>query len=160
MVFLALVGTVSNAQTNDFSNTVVVGVGTPMLDNGIGFHVGYNPSFSVHEYFAVEGQLSYFYTNLTGSFISGNTGTVQSVNLLTGGRLYFTSEDKNVRPYINLLIGGMYNREFMERIGGSNTTSEFGLGGSAGAYVNISRFVIGLSLDTPQNFILKVGYTF
>jgi len=57
ITFLTLIGTVVKAQDNKFSNTAILGVGTPILDNGIGFHIGYNPSLSVHEYFAVEGQL-------------------------------------------------------------------------------------------------------
>lgn len=159
MIFLALVGTIVKAQNNNFSNTITLGVGTPILDNGIGFHLGYHPSVSVHEYFAVEGQLSYFNAKVTG-FISGDAGRNHAVNFLTGPRVYLIAEDKNVRPYINLLLGGIYTREIMERAGVSTTRSEFGFGFSGGAYVNINQFVLGLSYDTPQNVIFKVGYTF
>ncbi len=159
IIFLALIGTIAKAQTNDFSHTVIVGIGSPILDNGQGFHLGYNPSLSVYEYLAVEGQLSYFYAETSG-FINGRKDKVHSVNVLVGPRLYFTPQDKNIRPYINLLIGGLYTREITERAGISTTRSEFGLGFSGGAYVNIHQFVLGLSYDTPQNVIFKVGYTF
>lgn len=157
MMFLALVGTIANAQNNDFSNTLTVGVSTPILDNGVGFHVGYNPSLSVHEYFAVEGQLSYLYTRVTGSFLSGDTGKIHSVNALVGPRVYFTPQDAKVRPYISALVGGLYNNEIMDRI---DSAPEFGLGFSGGAYVNVNQFTFGLSYDAPGNVILKAGYTF
>jgi len=160
IMFLAFVGTFANAQTNDFSITATVGVGTPILDNGIGWHIGVNPGFSVSEYFAVEAQVSYFNTKITGSFLSGDTGKAHAVNGLIGPRLYFTPQDAKVRPYINGLIGGLYNREIKERIGGTSTISEFDIGFSGGAFVEIDKFVVGLSYDTPQNLILKVGYSF
>lgn len=158
IVFLALVGTIAKAQNNDFSSTITLGIGAPILDGGIGGHIGFNPAYSVSEYFAVEGQLSYAYMRINSSFISGKTGKVQSANILTGGRVYFTGEDKKVRPYANLLIGGMYNHEVQDSSGFK--TTEFGFGLSAGAFVNINQFILGLSLDTPQNIIFKLGYTF
>lgn len=157
MMFLALVGTIANAQNNNFSTTATLGIGTPLLDNGLGFHIGVNPSFSVSEYFAVEGQLSYVNTSIKSSFLSGDTGKVHSVNGLVGSRLYFTPQDAKVRPYINALVGGLYNHEVMDRI---DSEPEFRLGFSGGAFVKIDRFVVGLSFDTPENVIFKAGYTF
>ncbi len=160
IIFLALVGTIAKAQTNDFSNTLTLGIGTSLLNTGPGFHVGYNPTFSVHKYFAVEGELSYFNQNIRSTFMTGNTGNAHSVNVLTGGRLYFNSEDKNIRPYINFLIGSLYYRETIEIDQRINTTSEIGIHGLIGGYVSINQFVLGLSYDRRFNLILKAGYTF
>jgi len=157
IVFLTLVGTIANAQTNNFSSTVTLGVGVPILDGGIGGHIGFNPSLSISEYFAAEGQISYANIRVNSTFLSGKTGTIHSVNALVGPRLYFTAQDAKVRPYINFLIGGLYNSEVIDNI---DSDSEFGFGYSGGAFVKINQFVLGLSYDTPQNLIFKVGYTF
>jgi len=157
ITLLTLIGSIAKAQDNSFSNTAILGIGTPILDNGIGFHIGYNPSLSVHEYVAVEGQLSYFYAKVTGSFLSGDTGMVHSVNTLVGPRIYFTPQDAKVRPYISALAGGLYNNEIIDRI---DSAPEFGLGFSGGAFVKVNQLTFGLSYDTPGNVILKAGYTF
>ncbi len=158
IMFLAFTRTVLNAQNNDFSITPTLGLGSPILDGGLSCHLGVNPGLSVSPYFSVEGQLSYIYTKVNSAFLSGERGTSHSVNLLTGGRLYFIPDDKKVRPYINILLGGSYHRE-IEKSPGLKTT-EFGLGLSAGAFVKIDNLVLGLSIDTPQHIILKVGYVF
>lgn len=159
ILFLALTGTFANAQNNTFSNTITIGIGTPMLDssNVVGFHIGYNPSFSLSEYFAIEGQVSYFNTQVVGAFLSGDMGTVHSVNALAGPRLYFTFEDKDKHFYLNFLVGGLYHNEMMDRI---DSAPEFAFGLSCGAFMNVNQFTFGLSYDTPGNVILKAGRTF
>jgi len=156
-MFLALVGTFANAQNNNFSVMPTLGVSTPILDGGVGFHIGVNPSLSLHEYFAAEGQVSYNYTKITSGFLNGDTGTAYSANFLLGPRIYFTPEGAKVRPYINALVGGLYYNEAADRV---DSDSEFGLGFSGGGFVKIDRFVVGLSYETLGDIVLKVGYTF
>ena len=126
------------------------------MDNGLGFHVGVNPHWEVSPYFAIEGQISYAFVDISGTFISGKTGSLSVGNALAGGRLYFRSDKKNIRPYINFLVGGMYYRKVREDQIETNPV----LGLSAGAFIEINRFVAGLSFETPANLVLKAGYAF
>ncbi len=73
------------AQQSPFSTSATVGLTSPLLDNGLGIHLGVNPAYALLPHVAVEGQLSYLYTNISGSFLSGNTGHYHAVNSLAGG---------------------------------------------------------------------------
>lgn len=145
------------AQKGSFTTNATVGVTTPILDNGIGVHLGINPSYALFSHFSIEGQLSFIHTNVKGAFISGKEEKVNAGNALVGGRLYFTAPEKNLRPYLNLLLGGNYTQEKQED---GETTANFGPGFSAGAFLEVHQFVVGGTFDTPQNLILKVGYIF
>jgi len=155
IVVLLFLGSWVNAQSNNFSSLVTIGVSTPILDNGIGYHVGINPSYLLSNNFSIEGQLSYLNTQVSSSFLSGNDEKSNAVNALVGGRLYLTSAANPNRFYLNLLVGINYNREEV------NSVTQEGMinpGFSAGAFVELKRLVIGLSVDTPQNLGIKVGY--
>lgn len=149
---------VTYAQKGNFSTLLTGGVATPILDNGIGYHIGLNPCWSLSNHISIEGQLSYAAVEIDGAFISGAQGTVKTFNALAGGRLYILSPEKNVRPYINLLLGGMLSDDQSENT--TNRNPEFGVGLSTGAFLEIKRFVVGVSFDTPSNLILKAGYNF
>lgn len=155
IVVLLFSGSLVNAQSNNFSNLVTIGINTPLLDNGVGYHIGINPSYLLSNNFSAEGQLSYLTTQINGSFLSGNDGKSNAVNALVGGRLYLTSAANPNRFYLNLLLGISYNKEEI------NSVTQEGMinpGFSAGAFVELKRLVIGLSFDTPQNLGIKVGY--
>ena len=157
-IFLSLTlfsGLSANAQKGESFITPNIGVTTLLLSEAIGVHIGVNPSYAVSSHFSIEGQVSYSYTRINGAFISGARGLINSFNALAGGRLYFIQEDKSVRPYINLLIGANQFRELSETL---KETRGFKIGFSAGAYVEIQKFLLGVSLDSPENFIFKVGY--
>lgn len=147
----------ANAQKGDFAIAPTIGVTTPILDGGIGFHIGVNPSYSILPSFSIESQLSYLYTKISSSFISGKTGMSNSVNILLGGRQYLNSNEKTTRFYLNLLVGGNYNKQ---KLNGESYEGEFNFGISAGGFFEFNKFLIGLSYETPQNFILKMGYVF
>ncbi len=157
IILILLTGSDLNAQNNSFAFSPNTGVSTPLLEEGIGFHIGLNPTYSLTQHLALEGQVSYVHTNIKSAFISGRSGSANSFNLLAGARFYLNSEDKKVRPYINLLLGGMYNDEEKE---GLNLEPEFGIGLSAGTFVEINKLIAGISYDTPGNIIFKVGYRF
>ena len=142
------------AQNDAFSTQATVGVTSPLLDNGIGFHLGINPAYALSDFVAIEGQLSYIYSRVTGSFLSGRTGNQHAVNLLAGGRVYLISSEKRTHLYVNALLGGNY---FQENMTGLSEQQELNLGFSVGAFVGINRLLIGLSFDTPQYVVLKVG---
>lgn len=146
----------TNAQESRLELLPTIGVTSPILDNGIGFHVGLNPYVRINKRVSAEGQLSYIYTNITSSFLSGNISSVNSVNTLVGGRIYVNPEDKNTRFFLNLLIGLNYLKE-TNNIGG---VGEYNVGFSGGTFIELNRVVIGLTFDTPQNLIFKLGYAF
>lgn len=155
IVALLFSGSLLNAQSNNFSTLATIGINTPILDNGVGYHIGINPSYLLSNSFSAEGQLSYLTTQINGSFLSGNDGKSNAVNALVGGRLYLTSAANPNRFYLNLLLGLSYNKEEI------NSVTQEGMinpGFSAGAFVELKKLVIGLSFDTPQNLGIKVGY--
>ena len=147
-------GLIVTAQEDRFSTSATIGVTSPILDSGIGFHIGMNPSYSLSSLFSLEGQVSYLYTKTSSSFLSGNKKLSNSINTLAGGRLYLNSEERTNRFYVNLLFGVNYNKEGLN---GIKRDGEINAGFSSGAFFELNKFLIGLSYDTPQNLILKVG---
>lgn len=145
-----------NAQVDKFSIEPTIGLTTPILDNGLGFHIGINPSVRLTQKLSAEGQISYIHGR-ANSFLSGNVNVINSINTLLGGRFYLNSEDKKTRFFFNLLTGLNYNNE---KKNNTSSEGEFQLGFAGGAYINISRIIIGVSYDTPQNLILKLGFSF
>lgn len=133
---------------NKFSVLPTVGVATPILDNGLGFQLGVNPSYAITPNFSLEGQVSFTHINAT-SFIAGEDKTTNSFYALIGGRLYLAPESKAFRPYINALIGGF-----------NNNTSDGNLGFSTGGFLELNRTIIGLSFESSQNLVLKLGRVF
>ena len=154
LLFVALS---TNAQSHHFSNSASFGVTSPILDNGIGFHMGINPSYSIYSHISAEGQISYLYTKLGSSFLSGKMGYSNSVNTLIGGRIYFNSEGNTVRPFINFLAGVTYNKEESD---GIKLESEFSPGLSGGIFLEFDKLLTGISVESPQHIVIKIGYGF
>ena len=146
----------SYAQPKDFSNSITVGITTPILDEGAGIHVGVNPAVLFSHRFAFEGQISFMRTKIKSAVASGRMGRINSVNILFGPRLYLISREKPTRLYLNVLLGGNYNREQHERIQFENHQ----LGFSVGAFLEVHQFLLGLSLDAPENLVVKAGFVF
>jgi hypothetical protein len=147
-----------NAQKGENTTAINGGLGAPLLDNGLGVYLGVNHCWFFSSRIALEGQVSYLHTKITGSFLSGDTGITHSVNTLIGGRLYLSPSEKKVRPYLNLLVGGVYSRAQQESR--DAVTSEFNAGISVGTFFEINHFLAGLSLESPSSLILKAGYIF
>jgi len=162
ILFFTLIGTITKAQESNFSNTLTLGVGTQLSEKGVGWHIGYNPSFSLSKYFALEGQLSYANMSLKSPYTPSQSAQYQSVNALIGGRFYFTSPHKKVRPYVNLLLGGAYEHISVSQLNTNLNSiySDVNLGYSVGAFVDINRFTLGVSYDAPKNALFKIGYRF
>ena len=150
-------GLMAAAQKGSFTTTSTIGLATPILDSGIGLHLGINPSYVLSPHFSIEGQISYASTKIRSSFLSGAEGHSNSVNTLAGGRLYLSSIEKKNRFYVNALIGLNYNKEEKN---GLKRDGEFNVGSSIGAYLELNKFLLGLSFETPENLVLKVGYIF
>lgn len=140
------------AQDEEFYTSPTIGLNIPILDNGIGFHIGVNPTFPISSFISVESQLSFGYVKNSGTFLTGESSTQSNVNALLGGRLYLLSKERKVRPYLNLLLGGMYNSEA--------DFKEYAIGGSAGGFIEINKLLFGAAVETPGNFIFKTGYIF
>ena len=157
IVCMILTVTIIKAQNNTFSNTITLGIGTPIRDStSVGFHMGYNPSVSLSEYLAIEGQLSYFNTQLI-TVLSDDIGTVHSFNALIGPRINFIFEDNENYFHLNFLVGSSYSGRVMDR---TDSDPRFNFGLSFGGFFNIRQFTFGLSYDTPRNVVFKAGHTF
>jgi len=142
------------AQNNSFEKLVTVGVSQPILNNGTGFHIGFNPSFELKKSFSIEGQLSHIYTNIDSYFLSGDYGRSNDINLLIGSRFYLNSSENKNRFFINFLLGLNYERD--DRLG-REISEEYRLGFSIGGYYRFKKINLGLTYDS-HHIVLKCGY--
>lgn len=158
ILLLLFFGLINNtiAQEKSFEKLVTIGISQPILNNGTGFHVGFNPSFELTKSFSLEGQLSHIYTNIDSYFLSGDYGRSNDVNILAGGRFYLNSSENKNRFFINLLLGLNYERD--DRVD-REIREEYRLGFSAGGYYRFKKTNFGLTYDS-HHIVLKCGYSF
>ena len=158
ILLLLFFGLINNtiAQEKSFEKLVTIGISQPILNNGTGFHVGFNPSFELTNSFSLEGQLSHIYTNIDSYFLSGDYGRSNDVNLLAGGRFYLNSSENKNRFFINLLLGLNYERD--DRVD-REIREEYRLGFSVGGYYRFKKINFGLTYDS-HHIVLKCGYSF
>ena len=156
ILLLLFFGLINNtiAQEKSFEKLVTIGISQPILNNGTGFHVGFNPSFELTNSFSLEGQLSHIYTNIDSYFLSGDYGRSNDVNLLAGGRFYLNSSENKNRFFINLLLGLNYERD--DRVD-REIREEYRLGFSVGGYYRFKKINFGLTYDS-HHIVLKCGY--
>ena len=158
LLLLLFFGLINNsiAQEKSFEKLVTIGISQPILNNGTGFHIGFNPSFELTNSFSLEGQLSHIYTNIDSYFLSGDYGRSNDVNLLAGGRFYLNSSENKNRFFVNLLLGLNYERDdrFDREI-----REEYRLGFSVGGYYRFKKINFGLTYDS-HHIVLKCGYSF
>jgi outer membrane protein W len=130
-----------------------------------GFHIGIHPTWKLSQHFSLEGQLSYTKAtyNRTSATFGHDGGDFKNVNALAGLRIYFAKEHRNVRPYINAMLGygKGTNREYTSA-NLLNTTTEGPVGISLGFFVEIRQhWNIGLNIEGPQTTLMpKIGYSF
>ena len=158
ILLLLFFGLINNsiAQEKSFEKLVTIGISQPILNNGTGFHVGFNPSFELTNSFSLEGQLSHIYTNIDSYFLSGDYGRSNDVNLLAGGRFYLNSSENKNRFFVNLLLGLNYERD--DRLD-REIREEYRLGFSVGGYYRFKKINFGLTYDS-HHIVLKCGYSF
>ena len=158
ILLLLFFGLINNtiAQEKSFEKLVTIGISQPILNNGTGFHVGFNPSFELTKSFSLEGQLSHIYTNIDSYFLSGDYGRSNDVNLLAGGRFYLNSSENKNRFFVNLLLGLNYERD--DRLD-REIREEYRLGFSVGGYYRFKKINFGLTYDS-HHIVLKCGYSF
>ena len=135
-----------SATTGLVINHELLGIEFQGLDYGV--HFGFNMYTKQMKRFKTDLQVSLNYSVGNSNFLS--------VNALYGGRYYFTDPEKLTTFFANALIGGVYINE----AGDDFFANEFGFGYSAGCFVGVNRFVIGASVESYNNFIFKLGYTF
>jgi len=155
---MAYIGTVVvNAQEGKLSHVATLGINFPILDEGLGYHLGYNPDISLTKNFGIQGQLSYSFTDITSTFLSGNTGSYKSINLLVGPRIYLRDSTSNLRPYLCALAGV---DRFVETRSGVKREPGLLFGLSVGLYAEIKKFIVGFCAESPSILVLKAGYIF
>jgi len=159
LVFLScyLTPNFCHAQDSGIDLFVHGAITTPILDNGTGFSLGLNPSKDLNRFIKAEMQINYNYTTISSSFVSGRTGSVNSGNVLVGGRLSFMPSEKPNRIYVNALIGANLSREMKD---GLETQDDLLFGLSSGVYVKLKQFAVGAGVEAPAYFFVRAGYTF
>lgn len=145
-----------HGQDNKLKINANLGIGTPILNGGICYHIGINPSYQITNYFSGETQVSYVFTDVNSAFLTGADSQSSAFNLLVGLRLYFTSPEKNFRPYFNCMLGGIYVNE-MNMFGNPNY---FGVGYSTGLFIEYNKITSGITFEGEGNIIVKLGYNF
>ena len=145
------------AQEGRFSPSITLGISTPILDNGIGIHLGVNPTFSINQHLYLEGQVSYGFTYVSGYFLSGEEGRQHALSTLVGARIYLNKADNTNRYFLNLLLGGTYGRAILDS---DRREIEIYPGITTGAYLERNRIILGLGVESPEHILLKAGYTF
>lgn len=116
-----------------------------------GFHLGINMYQRNAQRWTWDAQLSV--NNTAAKFTSSNLFTI---NTLYGARYYFNEPVSKTRFFLNLL-GGVALR--IDN-GDDYTETTLDVGYSAGFYAERKRFLFGVSVDSPENLIFKVGYSF
>lgn len=129
-----------------------------------GIHISYNPTYKINPFVAIESQLSYSFADFrrNSATFARDGGNLQSLNLLVGGRIYLFNEEKLIRFYGNLLLGGLYysSSEF-NNLNELNTDNGFGVGVSLGLYALIvNKVSVGISVETRNFLVFKAGYLF
>ena len=155
-ILLVIVVKMTHGQNRQLIASATLGITSPILDNGLGFYLGINPYLLITPNLAMEGQVSYTKVKISGAFISGRSGFNTNLNTLIGTRLYLNSKEKKIRLYLNLLIGGAYNRM---QLNGLDPYKNFEMGYSIGSFVSFDKIIFGLSYEN-NNPILKIGYDF
>jgi hypothetical protein len=156
LLSIGLITTIA-AQDRTLSVLATVGVTTPILDSGLGLHVGLQPSIPLTDRLSAEGQVSYRYSRVDATFLSGETGTDFAINTLLGARYYLNGEDKRSRFFINALCGVIYANEDIDS---RPTDPTIGVGFSTGLFVCRRKLTLGLSFESQQHLVLKGGYSF
>lgn len=153
MLFLALLcaATAMYAQSSASSRWMATaGLGMPILDNGLGLHLGLNFHENVGDRLALEGQAAYQYVSVNSGFLSGEGGQDHAAGAFVGGRLYFNDADQAHRWYLNALIGATY-------YAADTSTPEWITGATMGIYRAGPRWVFGLAAESPQLLMVKCG---
>ena len=119
---------------------------------GRGFHLGINRYKHNAEGISPDLQLSMNLISETEG--SGDHFTVQA---LYGARYYFkTHSEGHKRIFVSALLGPAFRNES----GDDFIDNRLDIGYSAGAYLELSKVVLGLSMDAPASLVFKIGLTF
>lgn len=116
-----------------------------------GIHLGYNLYYRNTKRLRPDFQVS-----LNTSGLGNSSSNILSINVLVGGRYYFTKAEKPTKFFVNTLLGGSLAAE----LGDDFTENLSSVGYTVGLFLDIKRLMIGASIESYNNFILKAGYTF
>jgi len=126
-------------------------LGAPEEELAYGAHLGFNLYSKKPKRLKSDLQLS---MNFSGE--SNTSSTLFSLNGLYGGRYYILAPEKSTTAFVNALIGG----SFVQESGDDFTEVLLNIGYAVGGFVVINRWILGVSAESYNNFILKIGYTF
>jgi len=149
--------TALSAQDGKFKLTPNVGLATTILSGGAGVQVAINPSYQLYKSLHAEGQISYSNVQAGDTFFSANE-KVTAVNALVGLRVYLFGNAATTRLYTNLMIGITSYQVTNFSTGRETNTQD--AGASLGLYLERKKFVVGVSFDSPEHMVLRVGFVF
>lgn len=154
IVVLMLVNLTAEAQDKKMESSYTIGflvnhenLGYSMVRFEYGGHLGVNLYSANTKRLKADFQFS---MNLSGG------DTFISINALGGGRYYILDSEQSPTIFINLLLGGAYIFEE----GDDFTEHLFDIGYSAGCFIDMNKFTIGVAAESYNNFIFKIGYSF
>ncbi len=153
-LFLSCTFFLTQLQAQRTSVGIMGGASFPILDNGLGVHIGIHPSYSLNSYVSLEGQASFTTNFIEDAFLSGETSRDQFMQFLAGPRFYFSSETSKNRYFMNVLVG--WGARISTLSYRDNYNNYFGY--STGFYGQFSNWVMGVGYETPQNIFFKIGY--
>jgi hypothetical protein len=116
-----------------------------------GFHLGVNLYKRKASKWTWDAQLSMNYTS--DKFTASGHITI---NALYGARYYFTKPESATRFFMSIL-GGLALRN---ESGDDFISTYLDVGYSGGFFMETKQLLFGISVDSPQNVIFKVGYKF
>lgn len=155
---LIFLGLTIQAQDKKFEFSPNVGlvlnheeIGLYFQDFTYGGHLGVNIYKARVKRFKSELQLS---IASSGSGITSNN--LITINGLYGGRYYILNPNKPTKVFVNILLGGA----FVNETGDDFTESLLYVGYSLGGYIDLNRLIVGASIESFNNIIFKIGYTF
>ena len=158
LALLMVTGIAAEAQDKRFEFTPSLGfvvhhenLGYSFREFTYGVHLGVNMYNARAKRLKSDLQVS---INASG----GGTGSSDliTINGLYGGRYYILDPARTTRVFINALLGGA----FVNETGDDFTESYLDVGYSSGIFVQSNRLILGVSVESFNNFVFKVGYAF
>lgn len=118
------------------------------METNYGFHLAAN--FSKPDIIRLDSdyQISFNYVSATNEIIN--------INALIGSRLYFNRVENKNRYYLSSFFGLAYINEWGDQL----NDRIFTYGYSVGLFASLNQFILGVSIENPEVFLFKAGFTF
>ncbi|MFK8056301.1 MAG: hypothetical protein AB8F78_09310 [Saprospiraceae bacterium] len=140
-----------SAQKNKTEISFTGGYALQLVPAGSGWHGGINVYSKTEKRLKLDLQFSANLTREKNSYRSHF-----AANLIGGTRYYILDPTKTATIFTNVLVGPA----FVIENGDDYIESLLNIGYSVGIFVDNNRFLTGLSIESYQSLLFKVGYAF